>query len=114
MTEVQVEAWRVHDTGPGGGAVALPPPRRSRAPPPGARATRGPTASRWRSSTASCGRPAPDGARRRLAGRPTCRVSRVAAGPPVSFVLEVPGSTHLLAAAADAATESAARRALLG
>ena len=33
-------------------------------------------------------------------------VSLVAAGPPVSFVLEVPGSTHLLAAASDAATES--------
>ena len=32
--------------------------------------------------------------------------SRVTAGPPVSFVLEVPGSTHLLAAASDAATES--------
>lgn len=32
--------------------------------------------------------------------------SRVATGPPVSFVVEVPGGAHLLAAAADPATES--------
>jgi hypothetical protein len=33
-------------------------------------------------------------------------IVRVAAGPPVSFVLEVPGASQLLAAAAGSATES--------
>jgi hypothetical protein len=41
------------------------------------------------------------------------RVSRLASGPPVSFVLEVPGGAHLLAAPAGPATE-ALLAALLG
>jgi len=41
------------------------------------------------------------------------RASRVAGGPPVSFVLEVPGGSHLLAAPASPATEALLRR-LLG
>ena len=34
------------------------------------------------------------------------RTSRVADGPPVSFVLEVPGGSHLLAAPASSTTEA--------
>ena len=33
-------------------------------------------------------------------------VARQSSGPPVHFVLEVPGAAHLLAAPADAATEA--------
>ena len=106
MTEVQVAAWRVHDTG----LVAVPARfrrlgglvrhlqghgrRRGRA-----RVTLALVDGELRAAGA-------DGAVGRLAASATCPSARVAAGPPVSFVLEVPGSTHLLAAAADAATES--------
>ena len=42
-----------------------------------------------------------------------CTVTRQSSGPPVHFVLEVPGAAHLLAAPADAATEALLAR-LLG
>ncbi len=104
MADVRVEAWRVHDTG----LVAVP----SRFRRLGGlvrhlqgEGTAWPDAvTLWLSSdglqvTGSTGLvgswPASD-----------VRVTRVAAGPPVSFVLEVPGGAHLLAAPADPTTES--------
>lgn len=104
MVEAQVEAWRVHDTG----LVAVP--------------------SRFRRlggvvrHLQGRGDPWPDSVTLAVVDRelrvttaagpvgtwPLADVgaSRVSGGPPVSFVLEVPGGAHLLAAAADATTES--------
>jgi hypothetical protein len=104
VVEVQVEAWRVHDTG----LVAVP-----------ARFRRlGGAVRHLRGS----GDPWPGSVTLALVGRelrvataagpvgawPLVEVSvrRVSSGPPVSFVVEVPGGAHLLAAAADEATES--------
>ena len=103
MTDVRVEAWRVHDTG----LVAVP--------------------SRFRRlgglvrHLQGHGEPWPDSvtlvltdgqlqvtaASGPVGGWPVEEVTatRVADGPPVSFVLEVPGATHLFAAAASPATE---------
>ena len=104
MDGLRVEAWRVHDTG----LVAVP--------------------SRFRRLGGlvrhhqGSGPAWPDAVTFELAGdelRVTApsggvgtwpvadlRASRVADGPPVSFVLDVPGGAHLLAAPAGPATEA--------
>lgn len=104
MVEVRVEAWRVHDTG----LVAVP--SRFRRLGGAVRHLRG------------SGDPWPDSVTLAVVDRelrvmtatgpvgawPLADVSvgRVSSGPPVSFVVEVPGGAHLLSAAADEATES--------
>lgn len=107
MADGQVEAWRVHDTG----LVAVPSRFRR-------------LGGRVRHLQGQ-GEPWPDAVTLAVergelhvtaAGGPVgawplpeVSASRVAAGPPVSFVLEVPGGAHLLAAPADAATEALLR-----
>lgn len=95
-----VDAWRVHDTG----LVAAPGPFR-----------RLPGAVRHHSGR---GAPWPDHVALEVVADelvvagvgawPLTDVSTrlVSQGPPMSFVVEVPGSAHLLAAAADDATRS--------
>lgn len=99
MTEVRLQAWRVHDTG----LVAVPSRFRrlggavrhhqGAGDPWPARLTVTLAAGRLRVS---------DGDGTEVGAWPAAevRARRVAAGPPVSFVLEVPGGSHLLAAAA--------------
>lgn len=104
MTEVRVAVWRVHDTG----LVAVP--TRFRRLGGLVRHLQG-HGDGWPSSLTLAlvgGELRAAGADGALGAWPVgdVSVSRVAVGPPVSFVLEVPGSTHLLAAASDAATES--------
>ena len=104
MVDVRVEAWRVHDTG----LVAVPSRFRRlgglvrHLPGQGAA---GPGAvTLWLSDDAL----QVTGAAGLVGAWPLSdvRVTPVALGPPVSFVLEVPGGAHLLAAPADATTES--------
>jgi len=102
---VQIEAWRVHDTG----LVAAPGPFRRLG-----------GAVRHHQGR---GEPWPDRVTLELVGEhlvvtggggavvgswPMADVSLrpVGAGPPVSFVVEVPGAAHLLAAAATPATRA--------
>lgn len=104
MAEVRVEAWRVHDTG----LVAVPD--RFRRLGGLVRHHRGQGAA-WPDAVTLC---VADGALQVTAADglvgawplAEVRARRVATGPPVSFVLEVPGGAHLLAAPADATTES--------
>lgn len=104
MVDVKVEAWRVHDTG----LVAVPSRFRrlggvvrhlqgSGDPWPDS-VTLAIVDSQLRVTTAA-------GA---VGAWPLADVNvhRVSDGPPVSFVVEVPGGAHLLAAAADEATGS--------
>jgi hypothetical protein len=95
---VRIEAWRVHDTG----LVAAPGPFR-----------RLPGAVRHHQGR---GDPWPDRVALELTDtelvvpgvgawpRADVRARRVADGPPVSFVVQLPDAAHLLAAPADAAT----------
>jgi hypothetical protein len=104
MADLRVEAWRVHDTG----LVAVP--SRFRRLGGLVRHLQG-QGERWPDSvtlwlTADTLRvTGPAGV---VGAWPIADVTvrRVAAGPPVSFVVEVPGGAHLLAAAADATTGS--------
>ena len=98
-----VEAWRVHDTG----LVAVP--SRFRRLGGLVRHLQG-HGERWPDTVtlAVVG----DDLRVTAAGEPVgrwalaeVRAVRVSSGPPVSFVLELPDATHLLAAPADAATD---------
>lgn len=100
---MRVEAWRVHDTG----LVAVP--SRFRRLGGLVRHLQG-QGDRWPDATTlvvcddELAVTGPNGA---LVGRwplSDVAVSLVADGPPVSFVIEVPGAAHLLAAAADVAT----------
>ena len=109
VVEARVEAWRVHDTG----LVAVP--SRFRRLGGLVRHLQGHgdalagRASRSRSATASCASTGPTGAVGALAA---AEVARHASWPPArrcSFVLEVPGAAHLLAAAAGAATDALLR-----
>lgn len=103
---MRLTAWRVQDTG----LVAAPGPFR-RLPGSAVRHLRGdgPT---WPVEVElvvdgdEVRASGPDGAG--LGGWPRAEVvaRRVAGGPPVQFVLEVPGQRHLLAAAAGPATEA--------
>ena len=104
MAGTRVEAWRVHDTG----LVAVP-----------ARFRRLGGLVRHHQGH---GPPWPDQVLLELADdglrvrgpdgevgswpREAVTATRQSSGPPVHFVLEVPGAAHLLAAAADAATEA--------
>ncbi len=104
MVDVQVEAWRVHDTG----LVTAPSPFRRL----------GGVVRHLQGG----GDPWPDSVTLAVVDRelrvttsagpvgawPLAEVSvrRLSSGPPVSFVVEVPGGAHLLAAAADDATRS--------
>ncbi|MEQ1786985.1 MAG: hypothetical protein ABL966_08025 [Acidimicrobiales bacterium] len=111
MVDGKVEAWRVHDTG----LVAVP--SRFRRLGGLVRHLQG-QGERWPDTVTLA---LDDGAL--VVGSPAGPVgswplgevhaSRVADGPPVSFVLEVPGGAHLLAAPAGPATE-ALLAALLG
>lgn len=99
MTDVRVEAWRVHDTG----LVAVP----SRFRRLGGRVRhlqgRGEAWPDRVTLTLADGRLAVlDAAGQDVGtwGADDVRAQRAASGPPVSFVLEVPGGAHLLAAAA--------------
>jgi len=101
---MRVDAWRVHDTG----LVAVP--------------TRFRRLGGLVRHLQGSGEPWPDqvvleltDANLRVSGaeaelgtwpRDQVRALRQSDGPPVHFVLEVPGGAHLLAAAADAATEA--------
>ncbi len=104
MAELRVEAWRVHDSG----LVAVP--SRFRRLGGLVRHLQG-HGERWPATVSlvladeELRVSGPSGA---VGSWPVGDVSatRVASGPPVSFVLELPGATHLLAAAADASTES--------
>lgn len=105
MTAARVEAWRVHDTG----LVAVP--------------TRFRRLGGLVRHLQGHGDPWPDRVvlevvdgeltvratdGERVGGWPVATVTaqRVSPGPPVHFVLEVPGASHLLAAAADGGTEA--------
>lgn len=104
MADVRVEAWRVHDTG----LVAVP--SRFRRLSGLVRHHRGQGAA-WPDTVTlwlAAGALEVTGAHGVVGTWPLAevRVSGVSTGPPVSFVLEVPGSAHLLAAPADATTES--------
>jgi hypothetical protein len=103
MTDVRVEAWRVHDTG----LVAVP--SRFRRLGGLVRHLQG-SGDAWPDNVSLS---LVDGELHVAATEPVgswpladVSVVRVAAGPPVSFVLEVPGAAHLLAAPADATTEA--------
>lgn len=101
-TDVRVEAWRVHDTG----LVAAPGPFRRL---PGVVRHHQGQGEAWPARVVL---EVVDGELRATTptgplGRwPIAEVSvRIASqGPPVSFVLQLPGAAHLLAAPADAAT----------
>jgi len=104
MAGTRVEAWRVHDTG----LVAVP--SRFRRLGGLVRHLQG-QGDRWPDQVTL---EVADG-QLRVAGpdgeigtwsRSDVTISRHGSGPPVSFVLEVPGAAHLLAAPADAATEA--------
>jgi len=104
VDEVRVEAWRVHDTG----LVALP--SRFRRLHGLVRHLQGHGA-RWPDTVTLVvvdGRLGVTSAGGPVGSWPVeaVVVSRVSAGPPVSFVLELPDATHLLAAAATPGTES--------
>jgi hypothetical protein len=104
VADLQVEAWRVHDTG----LVAVPSRFRR-------------LGGRVRHLQGQ-GEPWPDTVTLRLGDGELrvigpsgpvgvwplaeVRATEVSAGPPVSFVLEVRGGAHLLAAAASPATQS--------
>lgn len=100
--EVRVEAWRVHDTG----LVAAPGPFRRL---PGAVRHHQGQGEPWPASVAL---EIADGELRASSGDvvlgawPLAAISvrTVSSGPPVTFVLQLPGSPHLLAAPADAST----------
>ena len=105
MTGTRVEAWRVHDTG----LVAVP--TRFRRLGGLVRHLQG-QGDRWPDqvvlelSDDGCLRVSgPDGEVGTWS-RDEVRAARQSSGPPVHFVLEVPGAAHLLAAAADAATDA--------
>ena len=104
MVVATVEAWRVHDTG----LVAVP--SRFRRLGGQVRHHQGHGAA-WPARVTlelsegelrvdASGGPVGSWPRSEVAGR------RVAAGPPVSFVVDVPGASHLLAAAAGPAVEA--------
>ena len=103
MTGTRVEAWRVHDTG----LVAVP--TRFRRLGGLVRHLQG-HGDRWPDQVVleldddrlSAG--ASDGSSLGTWPVADVTVQRVADGPPVHFVLEVPGAAHLLAAPADATT----------
>jgi hypothetical protein len=104
MADVRVEAWRVHDTG----LVAVP--SRFRRLGGLVRHLQGQGAA-WPDAVTlwlTAGALQVTGADGLVGVWPVADVNarRVATGPPVSFVLEVPGGAHLLAAAADDTTES--------
>jgi len=104
MAEVRVEAWRVHDTG----LVAVP--SRFRRLGGLVRHLQG-HGERWPDSVTLAVADAElrvTAVAAPVGSWPLNDVSavRVADGPPVSFVLELPGATHLLAAPAGPATES--------
>ncbi len=97
---MRIDAWRVHDTG----LVAAPGPFRRL---PGAvrhHAGRGVPWPDRVTLEAADGDLVVAGVGAWPIADVTVRI--VAAGPPVSFVLEVRGDAHLLAAAADAATRA--------
>lgn len=107
MADGQVEAWRVHDTG----LVAVP--SRFRRLGGSVRHLQG-QGERWPDAvTLAVEHDALQvtAAGERVGTWPLSEVAvvRVAAGPPVSFVLEVPGGAHLLAAPAAPATEALLR-----
>ena len=105
MTEVRVEAWRVHDTG----LVAVP--SRFRRLGGLVRHLQG-QGDPWPDSVtlAVVDRElhvtGPEGARVGVWPVDEVTATPVAEGPPVSFVLELPGGAHLLAAAAGSATRA--------
>lgn len=104
MTEPQVRAWRVHDTG----LVAVP--SRFRRLGGLVRHLQGQGAA-WPARvelTVVDGELRAHAAGDPLGAWPVAEVSatRLGGGPPVSFVLEVPGAAHLLAAASGPAVEA--------
>ncbi len=103
MAEVRVDAWRVHDTG----LVAVP--SRFRRLGGLVRHLQG-SGEAWPDNVTLS---LVDGELHVAATEPVgswplaeVTVVRVADGPPVSFIVELPGEAHLLAAPADPATES--------
>jgi len=104
VTAIRVEAWRVHDTG----LVAVP--TRYRRLGGLVRHLQG-AGPRWPDQVVlevagdQLRVSGPDGD---LGAWPIDQVTvvRQSSGPPVHFVLDVPGASHLLAAPADAATEA--------
>jgi hypothetical protein len=105
VTETRVDAWRVHDTG----LVAVP--TRFRRLGGLVRHLQG-TGERWPDRVVlellADGDLRVSGPEGEVGTWPRgqVRVLRQSDGPPVHFVLEVPGAAHLLAAAADAGTEA--------
>ena len=104
MTEGQVEAWRVHDTG----LVAVP--SRFRRLGGLVRHLQGHGEAWPRTVVLAVAdgelRVTGDGSVVGAWSLADVTATRVSEGPPVSFVLDVPGAAHLLAAAAGAATDS--------
>jgi hypothetical protein len=95
---VRIEAWQVHDTG----LVAAPGPFRRL---PGAVRHHQGRGAAWPTQVTLevvDGELVVPGVGSWPLAEVTVRT--VATGPPVSFVIEVPGAAHLLAAAADATT----------
>jgi hypothetical protein len=105
VVELRVEAWRVHDTG----LVAVPSRFRRLGGLVRHRQGHGPAWPDAVAVTVADGEVRVTDRTGQVVGSwPAGEVSAspVAAGPPVSFVLEVPGATHLLAAAAGEPTRA--------
>ena len=103
MTAIRVEAWRVHDTG----LVAVPTRYRRLGGLVRHLQGQGP---RWPDRVVleiTGDHLRVSGPEGDLGAWPVDQVTAVrqSSGPPVHFVLEVPGASHLLAAPAEAATE---------
>lgn len=95
---MRIEAWRVHDTG----LVAAPGPFRRL---PGTVRHHQGRGEQWPARLTLeliDGELVVEGVGAWPAGEVTARI--VSHGPPVSFVVQIPGASHLLAAAADEAT----------